>query len=137
MKLSLARQFQQTGDARSAIATYQDVLSTDPDNAEARTYLGWMVASTIIAQGADATTAPEALAAAMTSSERQLDRAIAINADYADPKCFKAIVRFRFYKDPAGAKSAVDACLAANPPDVVAGLVADLKTQIDAALAGG
>ena len=135
-KLSLARQLQGTGDAAQAIRVYQDVLSTDPDNAEARTYLGWMVANTYIRQRVDVATASDVAKAAMESSERQLDRAIVINPNYADPQCFKAIVRFRFYDDAAGAKSAIDRCEAARPPEVVAALVANLRAEIDKALAG-
>lgn len=134
-KLSIARQMQGTGDVSGAVRVYQDVLATDPDNAEARTYLGWMVANTYLSQGLTEATAPDVARAAMASSERQLDRAIAIDATYADPRCFKAIVRFRFYADAAGAQAAADACQAARPPAVVAGLVANLVREIDAALA--
>ena len=135
-KLSLARQLQTTGDVGQAIQVYQDVLRTDPDNAEARTYLGWMVANTFVRQGVTVDTANDVTKAAMASSERQLDRAIEINPNYADPKCFKAVVRFRFYGDAAGAKGAIDACEAARPPEVVAALVENLRAEIDKALAG-
>lgn len=136
-KLSLARQQQGEGDVPGAIVTYQDVLRTDPDNAEARTYLGWMIATSYLGQDVTVTTASEIQQANMTAAEALLDNAIRLQPSYADPKCFKAVVRFRFFEDAAGAKAAVDACLAADPPAVVAGLVTKLKTDIDAALAGG
>lgn len=135
-KLSLARQLQGT-DPAGAIATYQDVLKTDPDNAEARAYLGWMIARTVLGRGVTEATAQASEVQFMAGAERYLDSAIEKKPDYADPKCFKAIVRFRFYEDAPGAKTSVDACLASNPPDVVAGLVQNLATEIDAKLAGG
>lgn len=134
--LSVARQLQGS-DPAGAIGMYQDVLRTDPDNAEARTYLGWMIANTYLRQDVTEATANELQKANMSQAERLLDRAISLKADYADPKCFKAIVRFRFYEDAPGAKASVDACLASNPPDVVASLVQNLATEIDAQLAGG
>ena len=70
-------------------------------------------------------------------SRRQCAATCLLKPNYADPKCFKAIVRFRFYADAAGATSSVEACLASNPPDVVAGLVSNLKTEIDAKLVAG
>lgn len=136
-KLSVARQQQSTGDITGAIATYQDVLKTDPDNAEARTYLGWMIATTYLGQGVTESTASPIQTANMRAAEALLDNAIRLNPSYADPKCFKAVVRFRFFEDAPGAKAAIDACQAADPPAVVAGLVTSLKTDIDAALAGG
>ena len=131
-----ARQSQGT-DTLGAIKLYQQVLTRDPDNAEARTYVGWLVANQLLQQGLSATTAPASMATAMDASEASLDRAIILDPTYADPKCFKGIVRFRFYADAPGAKSAVDACLAANPPEVVKGLVQKLQTDVNAALAGG
>jgi cytochrome c-type biogenesis protein CcmH/NrfG len=136
-KLSVARQQQTEGDVQGAIVTYQDVLRTDPDNAEARTYLGWMIATTYLGQDVTVSTATTVQKANMTAAEALLDNAIRLQPDYADPKCFKAIVRFRFFEDAPGAKAAVDACLASNPPAVVAGLVARLRSDVDAALAAG
>ena len=56
---------------------------------------------------------------------------------YADPYCFKAIIRFGMLNDAAGAKAPIDTCLASNPPQVVRSLVEGLQTQIDAAIAAG
>ncbi len=135
--LSSARQMQGT-DAAGAIGVYQQVLKIDPDNAEARTYLGWMIANSYLRQDITEATATVVQKANMNAAETQLlDRAIVLKPNYADPKCFKAIVRFRFYADAAGATSSVEACLASNPPDVVAGLVSNLKTEIDAKLVAG
>ena len=131
-----ARQLQTT-DKSAALARYREVLGRDPENAEARTYIGWLVANDVLQRGVTAFDAPEVLVAAMTSSETQLDKAISLDPRYADPKCFKAIIRFRFFADAPGASPVVDACLASNPPEVVRGLVQNLKSDVDKALAGG
>ena len=131
-----ARQLQTT-DKPAALARYREVLARDPENAEARTYIGWLVANDVLQRGVTSLDAPAVLVAAMTSSEGQLDKAISLDPRYADPKCFKAIIRFRFFADAPGASSVVDACLASNPPEVVRGLVQNLKSDVDKALAGG
>jgi hypothetical protein len=131
-----ARQLQAT-DKPAALARYRAVLARDPENAEARTYIGWLVANDVLQRGVTALDAPAVLVEAIRSSETQLDKAISLDARYADPKCFKAIIRFRFFADAAGASPVVDACLAAKPPEVVRGLVENLKSDVDKALAGG
>jgi hypothetical protein len=131
-----ARQLQTT-DKPAALARYREVLARDPENAEARTYIGWLVANDVLQRGVTALDAPAVLVAAMTSSEAQLDKAISLDPRYADPRCFKAIIRFRFFADAPGASPAVDSCLASNPPEVVRGLVQNLKSDVDKALAGG
>jgi hypothetical protein len=73
----------------------------------------------------------------MAQAEQSIDRAIAVAPTYADPYCFKAIIRFRFYDDAAGAKGPIATCAASNPPAAVAGLVTNLASEIDAALGTG
>ena len=46
-------------------------------------------------------------------------------------------MRFRFLKDAATARTALDQCAALHPPAEVTGLVEGLSEEIDAALAGG
>jgi hypothetical protein len=94
---------------------------------EALTYRGWL----LVRVGSSGNQ-PQLVA----DGETYLDKAIAANASYPDAECFKAIVRFRVYGDAAGAKGPVDRCLAANPPTEVVALVANLKSDIDTALAG-
>ena len=95
------------------------MLRTDPDNAEARTYLGWMIANTYLRQDVTESPRPTTVQKAnMDAAESSCSTAPSGSSpNYADPKCFKAIVRFRFYEDAAGAKSSVEACLASNPPE--------------------
>jgi len=128
--LTEARSVQAT-DPKGAIERYDEVLKIEPDNAEALTYRGWLLARV----GADAM--DRGLADGATLLERgeaAIDRAISVAPSYADPYCFKAIIRFRAHGDAAGAKPAIDACMAANPPAVVASLVQNLREEIDAAI---
>lgn len=126
-----ARSLQVT-DPRAAIDTYDEVLKVQPDNVEALTYRGWMLVQVGAAAQDRGVPGGEELVA---RGEEGFDRAIALRPAYADPHCFKAITRFRFYGDAAGAKEPVDACLAAQPPQVVLGLVQNLQAEVDAALA--
>jgi len=125
-KLAEARALQ-ASDLKGAIQRYDEVLKVEPDNAEALTYRGWLV--TLVGTQANATDL-------IQSGEQSLQRAMQVAPSYADPFCFEAIVRFRVGNDPAGASSAVNQCLALNPPQQVLGLVQGLKAEIDAALAG-
>jgi hypothetical protein len=124
----------QTTDPRGAIEKYDEVLKVQPDNAEALTYRGWMLVTVGSAAVERGVTGGDQLVA---RGEAGIDQAMAVAPDYADAACFKAITRFRFYGDAAGAKPAVDRCVAANPPQVVLGLVEGLQADINAALAGG
>jgi hypothetical protein len=126
-RLAEARALEST-DVQAAIDAYDAVLEIDPDNAEALTYRGWLVAR--VGSTADA-------ADLVDRGEAFLDRAIAADPDYVDPYCFKAIIQFRYRGDAAAAKGPVETCLAADPPQAVRGLVEGLRAEIDAALAGG
>jgi tetratricopeptide (TPR) repeat protein len=124
--LSRARQAE-LDDPIEAIDLYREALGEDPDNAEALTYLGWLEVRTGAATGA---------ADLVDQGEANLQRAIEVAPGYADPQCFTAIVRFRLRDDPAGAKAALTRCRATDPPQAVAGLLAGLEAEIDAALEG-
>jgi tetratricopeptide (TPR) repeat protein len=123
-KLAEARSLQES-DPKSAIDRYDEVLKVEPDNAEALTYRGWLVARVGATAGA---------ADLVDKGEQALDRAIQVSPTYADPYCFKAIIEFRYRNDAATAKGPVDVCLAANPPQVVRALVEGLQSEINAAL---
>jgi hypothetical protein len=129
-----ARQVQET-DPSGALKLFEQVLKTDPDNAEALTYSGWLLAR--IASTAVQRNLGDQGEQLMVQAEQSIDHAIAIAPTYADPYCFKAIIRFRFYDDAAGAKGPIGTCVASNPPAVVADLVANLANEIDTALGVG
>jgi Tfp pilus assembly protein PilF len=129
-----ARQLQDT-DPAGALKLFDRVLQTDPDNAEALTYSGWLVAR--VASSAVQRNLGDQGQQLMVQGEHSIDRAIAVAPTYADPYCFKAIIRFRFYDDAVGAKGPVGTCVASNPPAAVADLVTNLANEIDAALSSG
>ena len=109
------------GDTAGALAAYRKVLDIEPDNAEARTYTGWLVVlngrqaddQSQIAQGID-----------LLRAAGQLDPL------YADPHCFMAVASGRFLTPPdvdtAKAEGAV--CLASSPP---ADMVPMIKGLLD------
>jgi tetratricopeptide (TPR) repeat protein len=113
-------------DPAAAFERYREVMETDPDNAEATTYVGWLAAI----QLADSGSQEDVRRAAAV-----LDQAIALDPDRADAYCFKAVVQFRFLGDAVAARPALDQCVALDPPAEVAGQVQGLADDIDAALA--
>lgn len=98
---------------------YLAVLDIDPNNVEALTYAGWVLAAST--QGmADA----EATATVLGQSAEFLNKAITIDPTYADPHCFQAIIAVVFENDlESGAASRAE-CVAANPSSELTGLVA-------------
>jgi len=116
-------------DPATAIELYTTVLEVDPDNVEALTYRAWLIA--LIAREATG----EVRAAAYEAARSGLERAIALDASYADAQCFLGIVLFRFGNDAPAAKVALDECRAKNPPAVVTGFVDSILAEVDAALA--
>jgi hypothetical protein len=115
-------------DPAAAFDLYRQVTLTDPDNAEARTYVGWLAAIQLSRNGTPEQVREVALV---------LDEAIALDPDRADAYCFKAVVHFRFLGDAATAQPALERCVALDPPAEVAGQVQGLAADIDAALAAG
>jgi tetratricopeptide (TPR) repeat protein len=87
-----------TGEGRLDDATkrYIDVLRLDPDNAEARTYKGWL-----LIQLGSTNNVPEFIA----DGTADLDQAIVADPTYPDARVFRGIVAFRIEDD---AKRAVD-----------------------------
>jgi cytochrome c-type biogenesis protein CcmH/NrfG len=108
--LAEARQFLGV-DAQQAILRYQEVRELDPDNAEALTYMGWLVA-----QGGPSTAAAGA---------EFLRGAIKLDPTYADPHCFLAITSARFLQPPDidTARTEAQACLDNNPPSQMIGMI--------------
>jgi hypothetical protein len=116
-KLAEARQFLGV-DPQQAILKYQQVRELDPNNAEALTYMGWLVA-----QGG---------ASAAPSGAEFLRGAIKLDPTYADPHCFLAITSADFLQPPDldTARTEAQACLDNNPPsqmlDMIHGFIASL-----------
>lgn len=117
-------------DPVRAIQLYSAVLKLEPDNVEALTYRSWLL--TLSASGAGESVRDKAMATAVAD----LTTATTIDATYADAWCFLGIVNYRFLDNAMAAKAPLDRCQAANPPHEVAGFVAAIVDQVDAALGG-
>ena len=115
----------QRDDMLTAIKLYDEVLKTDPDNAEALTYRGWLLLQTGDSE-------------LMSKGEASLDQAIGTNPDYPDARAFKGIVLLRLHDDPVGASEQFRIFLASDPPPEVQALVAGVITEAaEAAKAAG
>ncbi len=110
-KLAEARQFLGV-NPQQAIIRYQQVRELDPNNAEALTYLGWLVAQSGSAEAASA-------------GAEFLRGAIKLDPTYADPHCFLAITSARFLQPPdtEAARREAQACLDNNPPSQMVGMI--------------
>ncbi|MFM9085904.1 MAG: cytochrome c-type biogenesis protein CcmH [Acidimicrobiia bacterium] len=118
-------------DPAGALDLYAEVLALDPDQVEALTYRGWLV--WLVARGSqDASLRDRAVAGVIAD----LERATALDPEYADAHCFLGIVRFRHAGDAPGAKVALDACAVRNPPAEVRSFVDAIRAEVDAAAGG-
>ena len=118
-KLAEARQLLGV-NPQQAIIRYQQVRELDPNNAEALSYMGWL-----IAQSGTSTAAAGA---------EFLRGAIKIDPTYADPHCFLAITSADFLQPPDldTARSEARACLDNNPPAQMVQLVQSFISRLDA-----
>ncbi len=122
-------------DRPAALKRFRQVLETQPDNAEARTYAAWITRL----DTRDAVTAGTLDAAKARPTfegvDTEFDQAAASQPALADPHCFQAVLRFRDLEDPVRSRQAYEACLSTNPNQTVLGLVSKVGPEIDAALA--
>jgi hypothetical protein len=118
-KLAEARQLL-GADPLQAIIRYQQVRELQPDNVEALTYMGWLMAQT------DPQTLPLGI--------ERLREAISIDPTYADPHCFLAITSARFVTPPDldTARTEAKACQDNNPPAEMVGLIQGFVDEINA-----
>lgn len=106
-ELALAVQDFRQGDVIGAIRTYDRVLATDPTNAQALTYKGWLL-RLAGAQAHDTRLIDEGLSA-IQEAER-------ITPSYADPHFFAGEILLRDKNDPKDAITEFQTYLADNPP---------------------
>ena len=117
VKLAEARELLSV-DPQQAIIRYQEVRDLQPDNVEALTYMGWLIAQSNTSLAA--------------SGAELLRGAIKLDPSYADPHCFLAITSARFLQPPDldTARSEAQACLDNNPPsqmvDMIQGFIDEL-----------
>ncbi|HEU5153068.1 MAG TPA: hypothetical protein VFU19_21420 [Iamia sp.] len=80
-----------TSSLEDVVPCYEAVLEEDPENAVARTYLGWtlyLTAQQAAEQGVD----QETLVDVYVQARRQLDRAVEADPGYADARAFSIVL---------------------------------------------
>ncbi len=122
-------------DRSRAAGKFNDVLAAQPDNAEARTYLAWITRlDTKAALDGGSLTGAEARPR-FEAVDGELSRAARADPLAADANCFQTVVRFRDLGSASTANESLRACQSAKPTQAVAALVANVGSDIDAALA--
>ncbi len=133
--IGLTAQQQQGGDVATedVLACYQAVLDEDPDNAVARTYLGWTLY--ITARQAAQSLDEDQLAELYVQAHRQLDLAVEADPGYADARAFQVVLAANEgrYEDAAEQLAIFDDL---DAPADMARLVDEVRTEIEDALAG-
>ena len=115
--LSDAHAFFEAQDYGQASDRYLKVLDIEPDNVEALTYAGWVLAVSSPAQDADTG------ATLMARAKDLLGQAITVDPTYADPHCFLAIIAANFDDDQTEAARRKSECLANDPSSDMRGLM--------------
>lgn len=122
------------GELVDAVQCYQAVLEEDPDNAVARTYLGWTLYLTA-RQGSDALD-EETLVELYVGARSQLDRAVEADPRYADARAFQVVMAVQEERWEAAAEQLAAFDGLDSPADMQT-LVDPLREQIEEGLAGG
>lgn len=123
--LSEGRSFLEVSDFGEASKRYLAVLDIDPENVEALSYAGWVLAASTQNMG-DAT----AIQGVLTKAKQFLDKAVAIDPTYADSHCFLAIIATVFENDLATGATREQECLASNPSNDMRGLIDAYVTPV-------
>lgn len=109
-----------------ALVLYQDVLAIEPQNPEARTYLGWLLAQSSQSIEGDASTS------ALTAAVSLLTQVTTDTPSYPDAHCFLAVVVGRYLKpiDKDLALTQGAACMANDPTGMTSQLVGPLMEEL-------
>ncbi len=107
--LSEGRSAMGTSDYSAATESYREVLDIEPDNVEARAYLGWVLAN------ASQQLAGDDRATTLAAGKQGLIEATEIDPTYADAYCFLAIIAAQFDNDTTTATTREDECLGRDP----------------------
>ncbi len=116
--LSEGRSFLEVSDFGEASKRYLSVLDIDPNNVEALTYAGWVLAASTQSMGNQA-----AIEGVLTKARQFLDKAVEIDPTYADSQCFLAIIATVFEDDLVTGADREQQCLANNPSADMRGLI--------------
>ena len=98
------------------------------DNVEAITYFGWTLALQARVESTDLATDNR-----LDAAKVALQQATTIDAGYADPNCFLAIIEYAFLDDADAALPYVEVCESSNPPGDIADLIEGFAADIRAA----
>lgn len=115
-----------------AIPCYEAVLSEDPDNAVAHTYLGWTLYLTAISAAGDLQ--QDVVAGLYSEARNQLDQAVESDPGYADARAFQIVIakqEGRF----GDAQAQLDAFDQLDAPADIQRLVNDIRQDITDGLA--
>ncbi len=118
-------------DPLAALQTYDSILAEQPDHPEALTYHAWLLFTTGVQSGL-----AEVEAQATADAKEELARAVAADANYADPHCFLAIIAARVDDDPEAARREGETCLALEPPAAARSLVESFLATLDTTAPG-
>lgn len=113
-------------DLARAVEDYKQVLEIDSDNAEARTYLGWVVALT------SQNLAVDARASTIAEGKNLLLQVIEADPSYADPYCFLAVIAAELEADVQTATARRDECLSHDPSSHMQLLIAQFVEPVTA-----
>ena len=116
--LSEGRSFLEVSDFGEASKRYLSVLDIDPNNVEALSYAGWVLAASTQSMGNQA-----AIDGVLAQAKQFLDKAVAIDPTYADAHCFLSIIDTVFENDLATGAASEQQCLANNPSADMRGLI--------------
>lgn len=123
--LSEGRSFLEVSDFGDASKRYLSVLDIDPNNVEALSYAGWVLAASTQSMGNQA-----AIGSVLTQAKQFLDKAVAIDPTYADSHCFLAIIATVFESDLATGAASEQQCLSDNPSADMRGLINTYVTPV-------
>jgi tetratricopeptide (TPR) repeat protein len=115
---------------------FQRVLLVEPDNLEARTYVAWIDRLETREKLASGTLSADESRAQFLDIRNRLEQVTELSSQYADPRCFQAVIDIRDLQDPLAALGSYRACVSANPNQTTQALVSAVGPDIDAALVG-
>ncbi len=116
-----------------ALPCYEDVLTEDPDNAVAHTYLGWTLFLT--ARQAGEGLPQDVVVELLARSRSQLDQAVEADPGYADARAFQVVLAVREGRY-ADAQAQLDAFDELDAPSDMRSLVDGIRQEVTDGLAG-
>jgi len=113
-------------DPLAALEAFDRVLAEEPEHAEALTYRGWLLYTTL-----GRSDLGDAALEATADARESLAQAIEADPAYADPHCFLAIIAARADDDTAIAQSEAGTCLELDPPAAARAMIEQFRATLD------